>query len=343
MKLETKEYKMIQGKGFWIWQIINCENGNPTRIAAVAKAANLSWVTIKIADGVLTTNHDKVTGKDLIPPVIEAFRGIGVQILGWQYVYGHQPVQEAGTAIAQIKKFNLDGYIIDAESEYEVLPGRESSARTHVNLIRNAFPSLPVGLCSFRFPSLHPGLPWLEFLTRCDYNMPQVYWEQSHNPSAQLLRSIKEFSGLAIKRPVLPVGPTYKTGGWAPSSADIIGFNNVAKSSNLDGLSYFSWDECRRDLPSLWDLISTQTWGVAPAINPPASPTPAPTPITTPTPSRYTITIGPRWVYATSSMTGRAIGKVTNGQTITIVVHQGQVGQLDTGGWVDIGSGVKPV
>jgi hypothetical protein len=41
-------------------------------------------------------------------------------------------------------------------------------------------------------------------------------------------------------------------------------------------------------------------------------------------------------------MTGKAIGSVKVGQAITIITHQGQVGQLDTGGWIDIGSGVKP-
>ena len=40
----------LQGKGFMIWQVPNCEGGDPNAIAAVAMEANLSHVLIKIAD-----------------------------------------------------------------------------------------------------------------------------------------------------------------------------------------------------------------------------------------------------------------------------------------------------
>lgn len=42
---------MLQGKGFFIWQIQSCEKGNPDAIAAAAQAAGLTWVAVKIADG----------------------------------------------------------------------------------------------------------------------------------------------------------------------------------------------------------------------------------------------------------------------------------------------------
>jgi SnoaL-like domain len=126
--------------------------------------------------------------------------------------------------------------------------------------MRAAFPSLPMALASFRFPSYHPQLPWKAFLDRCDYNMPQVYWEQVHNPATQLTRSVQEFQALTPFRPIVPIGPTYKTGGWAPTENDITEFLNTAKSLNLSGVSFFSWDECRRDLPKLWPVIANYAW-----------------------------------------------------------------------------------
>ena len=39
--------------------------------------------------------------------------------------------------------------------------------------------------------------------------MPQVYWEQSHNPAQQLERTVKEYNNPALvgfPRPVIPTG-----------------------------------------------------------------------------------------------------------------------------------------
>ena len=59
----------LRGKGYYIWKIPNCENGDPAAIANVAAQAGLSHVLIKIADGVGSYNVDLTTGVDLVPPV----------------------------------------------------------------------------------------------------------------------------------------------------------------------------------------------------------------------------------------------------------------------------------
>ena len=252
----------LQGKGFFIWKIRDCEHGSPQEIAAAARSAGLTHVLLKVADGNYPYNIDSKTKLDQVPAVVEALRALGIQAWGWQYVYGFDPIGEARIAIRRIEQFKLDGFVIDAEGEYKQ-PGRAVAARRYMKDLRKACPHLPLALSSYRFPSYHPQLPWREFLESCDYNMPQVYWEKAHNPAAQIARCTREFNSLAPARPVIPTGPAYKVGGWRPSDADLHEFFDAVQKANLTAVNFFSWDECKRDLPNLWNIVAGRPWGNA--------------------------------------------------------------------------------
>jgi hypothetical protein len=252
----------LQGKGFFIWKIRDCERGSPQDIAAAARAAGMTHVLIKVADGNYAYNVDSKTRIDQVPAVVEALRALGIQAWGWQYVYGSDPIGEARMAVRRIQQFNLDGFVIDAEAEYKQ-PGRAAAAKRYMSDLRKSCPNLPLALSSYRFPSFHPQLPWREFLDRCDFNMPQVYWEKAHNPAAQIARCTREFKSMTPNRPVFPTGPAYKVGGWRPSEADLHEFFDSSQKAGLAGVNFFSWDECRRDLPHLWQLIAARPWSEA--------------------------------------------------------------------------------
>jgi hypothetical protein len=244
---------MLNGNGFFIWNIPNCEGGDVAKIVKAAVDAGLKWVAVKIADGESKSNRPYARGifTDLIKPLVVALHAVSIQCWGWHYVYGYSWQREAATATDQIRDLGLDGYIIDAEQEYK-LAGRAAVATAFMGQMRAAYPALPMALCSYRFPSLHPELPWDAFLSKCDLNMPQVYWEDAHNACDELTQCVVEFNARKIRRPIIPIGPTYKRGKWAPTLADIKEFESAAAILKLPGLGYFSWDECRRDLPGLW-------------------------------------------------------------------------------------------
>jgi hypothetical protein len=256
----------LQGKGMFIWKIPDCEGGNPATIADVAKAAGLSHVLIKIADGPYIYSYDRIKKIDLAQPVVTALHNKGMQALGWHYVYGTDPIGEAKIAVQRCISLGLDGYVIDAEGEYKA-PGRDVAARTFMTELRKGLPTLPVYLCSYRYPSLHPQLPWKAFLEKCDYNMPQVYWEQAHNPGAQLRRSYSEFQTLQPVRPYLATGAAYSNEGWVPTPADELDFLNTAKALNIAAVNFFSWDYARRSLLSDWTTIANFSWS-APTVPP---------------------------------------------------------------------------
>ena len=165
----------LEGKGFYLWQILRTEGGSATAIANAAVQAGLTHVLIKIADGDHAYNLHPTTGADLVPPVLQALRDRNIEVWGWHYVYGYAPNAEADIAISRIQQLGVAGYIIDAEMQYEE-PGRDAAARQFMSRLRLALPNFPIALSSFRYPTYHPAFPWQAFLERVDINMPQVYW-----------------------------------------------------------------------------------------------------------------------------------------------------------------------
>jgi len=249
----------LVGKGFFIWKIESCEGGDVNAIADQAQASHLTHVLVKIANGVASSNVDTVTGFDRVPGLVQALHLRGIQAWGWHYIYGANPLGEARKAIERIQQLGLDGYVADAEAEFK-LPGKEAAARTFMAELRRVYPSLPIAFSSYRYPTYHPAVPYSAFLEKCDYAMPQVYWEQSHNPGVQLSRSVREYSAIYPYRPVIPTGPAYKTGGWCPTEADIKEFLDTTISLNLTSANFFNWDACRVYLASLWTKIGEYAW-----------------------------------------------------------------------------------
>lgn len=249
----------LTGKGMWIWQIPNCEGGSASKIASLAYSGGFSHVLIKIANATKAYNYNKTTGEDYIPAVVSALRAKGIGVWGWHYVYGYEPAGEAAIAISQIKKYGMDGYVIDAESEYESKT-MTTAASTYMTALRKGLPSKPIALCSFRWPTYHPNFPWTTFLNKCDYNMPQVYWMGAHNPTNQLNRTYTEFKAITPFRPIIPTGPAFSESGWTPTSDDLLGFLKAAKSLGMTGVNFFSWDDCRAKHPTLWSTITGFSW-----------------------------------------------------------------------------------
>jgi hypothetical protein len=250
------------GKGFFIWQIPNCENGDVAAIATLAQQANFSHVLIKVADGAYSYNVTS-NGTDLVPPLVQALRARGIQAWGWHYIYGDAPLDEANKAIQRIQQTQVEGYVLDVEGEFKQ-PGKDQAARQFLDRFRAVYPSFPLALCSYRFPSLHPQIPWQIFLERCDYNMPQVYWLFAHNPGEQLRRSVSEFQGITPFRPIVPVGSAYVAGNWAPTPSDMVEFLQTAQSLNLSAANFWEWANCRANLPEVWNTIRDYAWSTPP-------------------------------------------------------------------------------
>ena len=251
----------LTGKGYYIWNVNRCENGDPDQIAALAQRANLTHVLVKVADGAFPFNIDLDTGFDYARSIVGKLQQRNVEVWGWQFVYGNYPDQEAELAVTRTLELGLNGFVVNAEGHYKE-PGKAVAASRYMNILRSSLGSLPVALSSYRYPSYHQSFPWETFLDRVDFNMPQVYWMQSHgNAGEQLMRSVNEFRNMRPFRPIIPTGPAFKQDGWLPYEDEIIEFLKVAQQLNLPAVNFWYWEGCRRDMPGIWDMISAYNFG----------------------------------------------------------------------------------
>lgn len=252
----------LTGKGYYIWIVQRAERGDPDRIAALAREANLSHVLVKIADGAFPYNRDLNTGYDYARPAIKKLQAQNIAVWGWQYVYGNFPDQEAEIAVKRALELGVDGFTVNAEKEYRD-PAKAGAASRYMTILRNHLGSMPIALSSYRYPHIHHRFPWTSFLERCDYNMPQIYWMQTHGMAGQQLqRSVNEFKNIRPWRPIIPTGPTFKEHGWVPRLEDVHEFMRVAEKLKIPAVNFWFWEGCRRDLPSFWDFVRDYDYNV---------------------------------------------------------------------------------
>ena len=262
------------GKGYYIWQLWNCERGDAQAITARAKQAGLTHLLIKIADGTRSYNVDATRGVDLVPPVLRACKEAGIEVWGWHYVRGDNPIGEAQFAVQRSRQLGIDGYVIDAEAEYQTLC-KTNAATRFMRELRAGLPKLPIALSSYRFPDRHRQLPWSAFLEACDYSMPQVYYEQAHNPTQQLEMSVSQYMALRPARPVIPTAPAYGRGDWRPTAQELVLFLAKAKELGLSAANVWSWDVASRPAyRDLWQAIAQFDWPLVPPPPPPVQDVP---------------------------------------------------------------------
>lgn len=269
---------MKLGKFLFIWKFLQLESGRSTfEMIQQAIDLNLGMVAIKIADGASSLDGSGSDAK--IKQYVDQLHSKGIQVWGWHYLYGGRrlvrnaegkiigsqennystPEREANIASSRLHQFGLDGYIMDPEAEYKTAPvGR---AQHFMNLLRSQIgSSIPVALCSYRYPKYHRELPWLEFLSKTDFHMPQVYWGEGANKNGllndgrylsvvELDESVKQLKALA-NIPVLPVGRAYIGDGHSnPRPEEIRAFMERTDQLAFNGVGFWNWDSLRPNYP----------------------------------------------------------------------------------------------
>jgi len=253
---------MLTGKGMFIWIIQKCHNGDISEILRKSVEANYSHVLIKVANGIYSYNYDWEKQIDLVPPLVKALKSEGIQAWGWHYLFGDQPGQEAQKAISRIRQLGLEGYVLDAEGHYR---GKFTSAKIFMDQLKSAIKDIPIALSSYRYPSIHPQLPWNEFLKKVDLNMPQVYWMHANNPAAQLKKCVDQFNNMKYTPPIFPTGAAFTEHGWTPKDTEITAFMQKAKDLKLAGVNFWEWGSLHNYLPGrYYQTICDFEWDTGP-------------------------------------------------------------------------------
>lgn len=220
----------FQGAGMWVWQLGRSSGGDPAAIAAQARAAGISTVFVKSADG-------RTPWAQFGSALVQALHAQGLRVCGWQYVYGSDPLGEA-RAGAVAASLGADCLVIDAETQYE---GRYAAAQRYVQALRAAVgPSYPIGFTSFPYVDYHPGLPFSVFLGPggAQANLPQVYW-RTIGGTVDAVSAHTWMHNRIYGAPVAPLGQTYQH----PPAGDLQRFRSLWTAYGAAGLSWWDWQE----------------------------------------------------------------------------------------------------
>jgi hypothetical protein len=250
----TPSGTVFDGSGMWIWYMDKSEGGDLDAIAARANAAGVKTVFIKSGDGATYWSQ-------FSPLVVGGLKQRGLNVCGWQFVYGKVPSDEADVG-ARAAQSGAQCLVIDAESEYE---GRYAEARTYMTRLRSQLqPGFPVGLTSFPYVDYHPGLPYSVFFAGgADFNLPQVYWKDI-GTSVDTAMQRTYVHNKIYGKPILPLGQSYSD----PPPDQMKRFRQLAALYGSSGLSWWSWqastqrgwDAVGAAVQPLTDVQPSQDW-----------------------------------------------------------------------------------
>ncbi len=254
------------GKGMWIWQIWTEENGNLDTVISRLKSAGVTWVAVKLGDS--NSPWDR-PGENLyswasqyggFASVIDTFHNNGIKVYGWQYVYGKSMWSGTGTLATEADVTNgildipgIDGFIIDAEAEFEA-SGMTAVAAQYLSAVRTVHPNSFVALTSFARVTGFP-IPWTTFLQSCDANMPQAYWALRPTSVSQEFSAMRsDFESWEQKwinegyissiKPIVPIGCENSQGetSYQMHYGDIQQFCSLCQSVSYVGVSLWDYD-----------------------------------------------------------------------------------------------------
>ncbi len=222
-----------RGNGMWIWYMSRSSGGDPKRIARKARRHRIRTVFIKSSDA-------GDAWSQFTRSLVSALQARGLRVCAWQFVYGHHPGAEAKRGAQAVRK-GADCLVIDAESHYE---GRYAAADTYIDKLRRRIGAkFPTALASFPYVDYHPGFPYSVFLGKggARFNLPQVYWRAIGVSVGDAYKHTFVFNRV-YRRPIDPLGQTYGN----PPVRQIQRFRKLANSYDLDGVSWWDWQETSR-------------------------------------------------------------------------------------------------
>ena len=241
------------GKGIFIWQASKYYIPDPAAEAAKIKAAGFKWAAVQTCDGYMT--QWPLT----IIPIINALCDAGIDVWSWGMDYANGlnaegwGYSEGVIAGYHCRTLALAGHIADPEAWLKRSRGAVGMEYYYQGL-RAEDSFAPIGMTTYRYPTLHRTFPWVQALAGVDFVCPQVYWERAHNPATQLARCVFEYRKLTAA-PIIPIGSAYGVTGWEPTANDLQFFRSQVALLRLPGYAFWNWRTLSRR-PKLLAAVS---------------------------------------------------------------------------------------
>lgn len=263
---------MIEGKSIFSWNVPAILNGDSKKFTEALLDGGFEGVCLKAGDGNQVFKMHKngpwgSWGENIKFHLIEELRKANIKIYLWHFLYGADPRGELSTAIKQCAYFKPDGYIWDAEGNFDSRKTAESSARLISNGLKMIYPDIPQALCWWALPlnpnnyksEWHPVKVANAFMETVDVVMPMMYWggNTSNDAISYLHKSLNIWSTLT-ELPIIPIGRAYTGDGGVMNPVAIKAFANrvleLADEYDLTGISWWSFDKAFQSR-EIWEAL----------------------------------------------------------------------------------------
>lgn len=250
---------MPTGRGLYIWHIERCERGDVARLVERARRCDIRWIAAKAGD---RGRRWKQFGAKLV----EELHAAGLVVCGWSYdTPGH--AHEQAEVARFVAECGADGFIVDAEIEWERCPDPDGEARRYVEQlaeVRTAHRGFLLADAPWDQPGKHPRFPFTVFGRAVDFRCPQVYWVPRAVACAQTLGLYRGYWWSYEIKPGHPVRPHLPSPSlWGRATPlDLVEFEDLVVHDIGTGWLGWEWSQVP---PDIWTWLDTHPWPAKPA------------------------------------------------------------------------------
>lgn len=258
---EASTLKLLPtGKGMW-FHFLDQTGLSPDQIVAQAKASGLTHLYVRV--GSSKKGFNGAPELDLILPAAHA---AGLQVIGWDFPYLHDPNVDIQRAVDAIAYTTPDGHRIDAFSA-DIETGSEgvqlAADRVEyyaANVRYYVGPGYPL-IGTVPNACLNETFPYAEVARHFDAIAPMVYWI-TRDPGADVACNIERLAPLG--RAVMPIGQAYDPAidnptlvGLTPGYDHLALFMRTAAEKGAAAVSFWAWHTAS---PDMWRAIADAPW-----------------------------------------------------------------------------------
>ncbi len=278
------------GKGEWIYILSQATSGMNGHVPSVTdltsmmtylKNQGVEHLIVKAGDA--GYDYPSSANPQFNSSLVSAAHTAGIKIFGYTRSWGTNVAAEIALA-ARVYNLGADGFVIDAESEWESanLANNTIAATNLCGGIKAQFPTKFLGHSPYPYISYHSSFPYKEFGYYCDAVMPQDYWNEISLVSCSPSKMVSDMSSQwrtwqnsltgiwtnAIK-PICPVGSAWNSD-CTVTSSDIVAFVNALKADSNPATKggYHGVNYWRAELQTsdMWTGVKNGDIGTSPVI-----------------------------------------------------------------------------
>lgn len=252
------------GRGLYLWKTERCEGGDVARIVDRALACGVSWVAVKAGD-------QGRPWRQFTPGLVRVLQTAGLKVFGWSYDVPGKAVAQA-EVVRRVRDAGADGFVIDAEIEFDRTPDPDGEARRYMEAIRKVAPDLTLFDAPWPLIHAHQSFPFTAFGEFLQGRCPQVYWVELGGGVAKVWARYDTDWDRYESRPGHLALPEYPSGSLYHKRdedrhlvtpcvpADVAAFEAFAKAEGCPGVLHWEWSQVPKEVWAAFETGAIPRW-----------------------------------------------------------------------------------